>query len=797
MSIENFLDAIREATGGAPRPSDIVPGKLVRFATSDRKNDKAGWCKLFDDGTGGIFGCWRSGISETWQAASDRNPEEQAAFLVRVKQAKAEAAKLESEIRKQCREKSAYLWEKGRDVDEKHPYLVAKSVKPYGTRQLRETLLIPLRDTAGTMHGLQFILPDGSKRFKAGTAITGCYHAIGQAKDRILIAEGYATGATLHELTGHAVACSFTAGNLKPVAEALRQKYPDMLLIVCADDDHATEGNPGLTKATEAALAVSGLLAVPRFPATRIAKDTDFNDLARLAGPEAVMTCIETATTPAPASPTGNEASDYPLEAVIERLSKLSPLHYDQVRRQEARALGVRPATLDAAVRDARKGPVADDLPFAEVEPWPDQVEPTQLLTDIAATVRRFIVCERETAHTVALWAAMTWFIDVVQIAPLVIITAPEKRCGKSQLLFLLGRLSARAITTSSISPAALYRTIDAWCPTLLIDEADAFMKDNEELRGILNSGHTRESAYVIRTVGDSFTPTRFNTWGAKALAGIGRVADTLMDRAIILELRRKLPHEEVARIRHAEPGLFDALRSKLSRFAEDYRDQVRQARPPLPQSLNDRAQDNWEPLLAIAMAAGNEWLQLGTTAALKLSGNESAAQTVGTELLTDIREIFGDDRDRITTADLIRLLCADEEKPWATFNRGNAITPRQVAKRLREYGILSHTIRIGIETAKGYTLDQFREAFSRYLSYPPELSVTTSQATNHADLTVTDHPTHYPTHYPSRHPTCFVSDMQNVTCKSATSEACDGVTEEPPEETVLFLTEDDLEMPP
>src|ERR1700686_1521123 len=218
----------------------------------------------------------------------------------------------------------------------------------------------------------------------------------------------------------------------------------------------------------------------------------------------------------------------------------------------------------------------------------------------------------------------MTWFIDVVQVAPLAIITAPEKRCGKSQLLFLLGRLSARAITTSSISPAALYRTIDAWCPTLLIDEADAFMKDNEELRGLLNSGHTRESAYVIRTVGDNFTPTKFNTWGAKALAGIGHVADTLMDRAVILELRRKLPHEEVARIRHAEPGLFDALRSKLARFAEDCRDQVRQARPPLPHSLNDREQDNWEPLLAIAMAAGDEWLLLGTAAAFKLSGSES-----------------------------------------------------------------------------------------------------------------------------------------------------------------------------
>ncbi|MDD2335327.1 MAG: DUF3631 domain-containing protein [Geobacteraceae bacterium] len=786
MSIESFLELIQKATGGGPRHSDVVPSKIVRFATSERKNDKAGWCKLFDDGTGGAFGCWRSGITGTWQAASGRNPEEQAAFLVRVKQAKEEAAKLELEIRKQCQEKSAYLWKKGRDADEKHPYLVAKAIKPHGIRQLREALLVPIRDTAGTMHGLQFILPDGGKRFKTGTAVTGCYHVIGQVNDRILIAEGYATGATLHEVTGYAVACSFTAGNLKPAAEALREKYPETILIVCADDDHATLGNPGLTKAAEAALAVSGLLAVPSFPVTRTEKDTDFNDLARHAGPEAVRECIAAATPPTQASPFESRVPDYPLEAVIERLSKLTPLQYDQVRRLEAKALGVRPTTLDSAVMNARKGPVADDLPFAEVEPWPDEVDAAQLLTEIAATIQRFIVCERETVYTAVLWAAMTWFIDVVQIAPLAIITAPEMRCGKSQLLFLLGRLAARSITTSSISPAALYRTIDAWCPTLLIDEADAFLRDNEELRGIINSGHTRESAYVIRTAGDNFTPTKFRTWGAKALAGIGRVADTLMDRAVILQLRRKLPHEEVDRIRHAEARLFDDLRSKLARFAEDNRDQVKQAQPPLPQSLNDRAQDNWEPLLAIAMAAGNEWLQLGTAAALKLSHNESMAQTAGTELLYDIREIFGDDRDRITSADLIRLLCADEEKPWASFNRGNAITPRQVAKRLREYGILSHTIRIGIETAKGYTLAQFKEAFSRYLSPPLEISVTPSQDSSHADFSVTDHLS------------CPMLDTQTVaqtvTCNPVTYAACDSVTDD-----CLGSTAKDvlLELPP
>ena len=780
MNAELFIDTIRKTTGGAPAHEALVPGKMIRFSTSDRREDSSGWCKLFEDGEGGIYGCWRQGISESWQAHPERNAEEQKFFQIRVKQAKTEASSIEAELRTKCREKSVQLWDKAGEVDMKHPYVASKKIKPFGIRQLRDSLIVPVRDNQGVLNGLQFIMPDGTKRFKSGTAATGCYHAIGKVNGKILIAEGYATGASLHEITGHAVACAFNVGNLKPVAEALRVKYPDTTLVLCADDDHLTEGNPGLTKATEAAMDVSGLLAVPCFSDTREPKDTDFNDLARLAGREAVAGCIEAAAVPPDQIPLSTDSEsenpDYPLDAVIQRLSKLSPLQYDQVRKQEAKALGVCPVTLDAVIRDARKGTVADDLPFAEVEPWADTIDPTQLLTDIAATVRRFIVCDREIAHAVALWAAMTWFIEVVQVAPLAVITAPEKRCGKSQLLFLLGRLSARAITTSSISPAALYRTIDAWCPTLLIDEADAFIRDNEELRGLLNSGHTRESAYVIRTVGDSFTPTKFNTWGAKALAGIGHVADTLMDRAVIFELRRKLPHEKVERIRYAEQGLFDRLRSKLARFAEDYSDLVRQARPPLPHSLNDRAQDNWEPLLAIAMAAGNEWLQFGTTAALKLSGSESAAQTIGTELLADIREIFGQDLDRITTAELIRLLCTDDEKPWATFNRGNAITPRQVAKRLKEYGILSHTIRIGIETAKGYTAHQFREVFSRYLPVPAELSVTTSQTSNYVALAVTDNPSRYP------------DEIQNVTRKPTASKGCDAVTDKNPETEAFIM---------
>jgi putative DNA primase/helicase len=291
--IEQFIDFIREKLGYAPDPGKIVPGRMIRFATSDRKGDNAGWCKLFEDTKGGVFGCWRQGITETWQACTNRTSDEQREFLSRVKQAKEEAAGMEEEIRRECREKSTELWEKGLDVEAKHPYLTAKRIKPHGIKQMKESLMVPVRDTKGELHGLQFIMPDGAKRFKSGTALIGCYHAMGKPDGRILIAEGYATGAALHEITGHAVACAFTAGNLKPVAEVLKRKYPEAALVVCADDDHTVECNPGLTKAIEAAQAVDGLLAVPSFPAIRGTKDTDFNDLARLAGPKAVKDCIK------------------------------------------------------------------------------------------------------------------------------------------------------------------------------------------------------------------------------------------------------------------------------------------------------------------------------------------------------------------------------------------------------------------------------------------------------------------------------------------------------------------------
>jgi len=389
--------------------------------------------------------------------------------------------------------------------------------------------------------------------------------------------------------------------------------------------------------------------------------------------------------------------------------------------------MGCRPPILDKLVKAARDEVVEPGgWPFSDVEPYPTPVIPASLLTEVASTIRRIIVMELEQADAAALWTASTWFMNAVNIAPLAIINAPEKSCGKSQLLDVMGRMSARPLPVSNVSTASLFRSIELWSPTLLIDEADTFIRANDDLKGLINAGHSRTSAFVLRVVGDNHEPKMFTVWGAKALAGISlekHLPDSTMSRAIVFNLRRKLPHEKVERLRHTEPGLFEEIASKLARFAEDYSQQVLQARPDLPDELSDRAQDNWEPLLAIAECAGPDWLKRAKVAALKISAAAEDAVSTGNELLADIQFVFESKQvGKLKTTDLIDALVSDEEKPWATYNRGKPFTPRQLANLLAPYGIKPKTVRFGAFTPKGYEAAQFTDAFSRYLATPGDL---------------------------------------------------------------------------
>lgn len=420
-------------------------------------------------------------------------------------------------------------------------------------------------------------------------------------------------------------------------------------------------------------------------------------------------------------------------QAELIRLAALSPLEYDRQRGDAAKALGIRPVTLDKAVKGLQAEQAEADSTggfFEPVEPWPDPVDGAALLAELVAVVHRHIACKDSTAQAAALWIVFTWCIDAAQVAPIACITAPEKRCGKTQLLNLIGELCRDPMPASNITAAALFRSIELWKPTLLIDEADAFMKDNEELRGVINAGHSRKSAYVVRTVGDDHTPARFNVWGAKAISGIGHLPDTVRDRSILLELRRKEPHEHRQRLRHADPAQWQRIKQQLCRWSTDHMGSLSQARPELPEALNDREQDNWEPLLAIADCAGGDWPELARRAALSISGAEQHSPSINEELLSDIRDIFERTRQaRISSAQLVDYLTEDEECPWATWNRGKPITPRQLATRLGDFGIVSGTVRLtGGSTSKGYKREQFDDAFKRYLPKTRFQSVTTSQ---------------------------------------------------------------------
>jgi hypothetical protein len=421
--------------------------------------------------------------------------------------------------------------------------------------------------------------------------------------------------------------------------------------------------------------------------------------------------------------------------ALLRKVREAEPARWARIRLAIKEAKTVSLADLDKLTSNASEATAGTDELFPEVTLWPEPVDGAELLEDLSAIIRRHVIADPPTVHAAALWAAFTWFIDVVDVAPIANITAPEKRCGKTVMLGVLARLACRPLAVSNIAPAALFRALELWMPTLLVDEVDAFLSEHEEARGILNAGFTRDSAFVIRCVGDDHIPTRFNVWGAKALCGIGKIADTLADRSIPLRLRRKLAGERTTKIRHADPAAFAELVGKLARFAIDNREAVRMARPAEIEGLNDRANDCWEPLLAVAEVAGGNWSRLARQSAVTLHGLEEEAPSIGAELLASIRDAFDSRRtDRLSTADLLEVLAEDEEAPWAAWNRGKPMTSHQLSKRLSEFGIKSGNVRIGLRVPKGYMLEQFEEVFKRYLpSGTPKKSATPLQPSNHA----------------------------------------------------------------
>ena len=349
------------------------------------------------------------------------------------------------------------------------------------------------------------------------------------------------------------------------------------------------------------------------------------------------------------------------------------------------------------------------------------------------------------------------------RISPILSITSPVLGCGKTTVLALLGALCPRPLSASNITTAASFRSVERWKPTLLVDEADTFLKKSDEMRGVLNSGHTRFNAYVIRTVGEDHEPRLFGTWAPKAIALIGALPDTLASRAIEIRMRRLARGESVDELRPDRLEHLEPLRRQAWQWVQDNLHELRPADPVVPLTVLGRAADNWRPLLAIAEAVGGGWPVRARVAAeaLVASGDDHPK---GVQLLADIRDVFSrGGADRLWSEDLVSGLVSMEDQPWPEWRDAKPITTRQVAILLKPFGVQPRTIRIGDHTAKGYLLASFEDAFARYL---PDQSVTASQTLETGacatDLSVTTSP--------------GVTDRKHR--KSWPTGRCDGVTD-------------------
>lgn len=314
-----------------------------------------------------------------------------------------------------------------------------------------------------------------------------------------------------------------------------------------------------------------------------------------------------------------------------------------------------------------------DNLPFPMYKPHKDKVELASLLDEVSNTILKLVIVEKEQADAASLWIVHTYMVNVFNISPLAIINAPERACAKTLFQTVIADMSFKPLSASNVTSSAFFRSIELWQPTMFFDEADTFFRENNELKGMVNAGNSKKNGFVLKSevVGDSFEPRKFSVYGAKSIAGIAlekHLPDATLSRGIIFKMRRKLPEEKVLRIREVDPALFSTISSKLMRVAIDYCDAINETRPQLPKELSDRAQDNWEPLLAIATCASSEWLKRATVSALSLSKSSNESVSTGNELLADIQHVFEqqDPSDqyagKISSADLIMALILIED---------------------------------------------------------------------------------------------------------------------------------------
>jgi hypothetical protein len=345
-------------------------------------------------------------------------------------------------------------------------------------------------------------------------------------------------------------------------------------------------------------------------------------------------------------------------------------------------------------------------------------VDGAAVLDAVAETFQRYLALPDGAADALTLWTAHAHTFEAFVCTPRLNISSPEKGCGKTTLLDVLTLLVPRPIKTENLTTAVLFRLIDAHKPTVLADECDAWLHDNEELRGLLNAGH-RRGAQVFRCEGDANEVRGFRAFAPAVLAGIGALPGTLHDRSIVIRLERAKPGELKDRFDSRRTRLEHELCRKLARWASDNAARLAACDPVLPANAANRLADNWRPLFAVAEIADGDWPQRAAVAFAKLTAKaDMDAEGIGAMLLADIREIFARTKaDPFPSAALAEALAEIEHRPWPEYSQGKPITKAKLSRMLKRFQIISGTKRDGEETFKGYDRSSFNDAFARYLT--------------------------------------------------------------------------------
>jgi uncharacterized protein DUF3631 len=427
-------------------------------------------------------------------------------------------------------------------------------------------------------------------------------------------------------------------------------------------------------------------------------------------------------------------------EAEIARLAALSVLEYERTRKEAAKKLNCRPSILDSLIHARRlliRPPSETDnlqgevVNLTDVEPWPEPVNGAEILDAISHRFEHYVVLPQGAADMLSLWCAHTYTYKVFQVSPRVHASSPTHNCGKSTLRDCASLFCQRAVRTDNMSTAVMFRLVSGQSPTVLADECDKWIFPNEELLGLICSGH-RKGGDVMRCEGDENELRKFRCHAPIFLAAIGTLPAQVHSRSIVVRLERATREEFKACARfdleHVE--VENELCRKLARWVADNRERIAACEPKLPENLFNRMADNWRPLFKIAEVAGGNWPQRCANALIKLTAEEDEAESLRVMLLADIRQVLT--AEKIFSRDLRDLLADMDERPWPEVCRGSKpITERWLARNLAAFGIKSKNVRIDEKQAKGYERTDFDDVFAHYLEHARDVGTDTERPNN------------------------------------------------------------------